>query len=133
MGNEERNKQIVREFLEVFSAGDVDGIVAALHEDGTWWVLGSLDGLSGTYTRSEMAALLPNFTTIYKDGALRITPVSMIAEGNFVAVEGEGHAELQNGRVYRSQYHFLFEVADDRILRVKEYLDTHHAYEIFYA
>jgi len=129
----EQNKAIVTKFLEVFSSGDVDGIVEGLHPDGTWWVAGSIEGLSGTYTSDEMAKLLPNFTTIYKEGALRITPLEMVAEGDRVAVEAEGYAELSNGRVYEPVYHFLFEIEDGKIKRVKEYMDTHHAYATFFV
>jgi ketosteroid isomerase-like protein len=129
----EDSKKIVREFLETFSRGDVEGVVVALDDGATWWVLGSIEGLSGTYSREEMANLLPNFTNIYKNGALELTPTSMIAEGDKVAVEADGHAELNNGRVYESKYHFLFETEGDKVKAVKEYLDTHHAHAIFFT
>ncbi|MES2261721.1 MAG: nuclear transport factor 2 family protein [Pseudomonadota bacterium] len=125
------NKEIVREFLSVFSRGDVAGIVERLHPDATWWVSGTMPGLSDTYSRQQMGELLKGVTTVYKLGALRITPLSMIAEGSMVAVEAESYAELNNGRVYNNFYHFLFEIADGKILRVKEYMDTQHAYDTF--
>lgn len=129
----DQNKAIVTDFLKVFSAGDIDGVVAGLHDDATWWVAGDIEGMSGTYTKQEMANLLPNFTGIYKAGALRITPSEMTAEGDRVAVEAEGYAELSNGREYKPVYHFLFEIKDGKIGRVKEYMDTHHAFAIFFA
>jgi hypothetical protein len=125
------NKKLVQDFLEVFSRGDVAGIVARLHPDATWWVSGTMNGLSGTYTRQQMAELLKGVTALYKQGALRITPSSMLAEDNAVAVEAESYAELNNGRVYNNRYHFLFEVADGKILKVKEYMDTQHAFDTF--
>jgi len=69
---------------------------------------------------------------MYKEGALRLTPTHMIAEGNEVAVEAESFATMTNGRVYANRYHFLFEVADGKILRIKEYMDTMHAWETFF-
>jgi uncharacterized protein len=133
MNTTDQNKKVVEEFLATFSAGDIDGVVAGLADDATWWVLGSMDGFSGTYSAEEMAKMLPNFKSIYKAGALRLTPLTMIAEDNRVAVEAEGYAELTNGRIYSSKYHFLFEVEGDKVTRVKEYLDTHHAYETFFV
>jgi uncharacterized protein len=127
----EKNKAIVTEFLEVFSTGDVTGIAERLHDHATWWVSGSIEGLSGTYSKDQMTSLLKGVTTLYKQGALHITPLEMIAEGDCVAVEAESYAELQNGRVYNSLYHFLFRIADGKIMQVKEYMDTHHAYAIF--
>lgn len=127
------NKEIIREFLDVFSRGDVFAVVDRLHDDATWWVSGTMQGLSGTYAKKEMSELLKGIKAIYKQGALRITPLNMIAEDNFVAAEAESYAELNNGRVYNNLYHFLFEIADGKILRVKEYMDTQHAYATFLA
>ena len=133
MADLEQSKKTVEEFLATFSAGDIEGIREALTDDATWWVQGSLDGLSGTYTKQQMIDLLPNFKNIYTNGALELKPTGMIAEGDLVAVEAQGHAELTNGRVYQSLYHFLFEVRGDKVAGVKEYLDTHHAHAIFFV
>jgi len=129
----EANKSLVADFLRVFSRGDVAGVVERLHPDGSWWVSGTMQGLSGTYTRAQLETLLQGVKSVYKQGALAITPTAMTAEGNRVAVEAESFAELLNGRVYRNLYHFLFEIDGSKIKRVKEYMDTEHAYATFLA
>jgi ketosteroid isomerase-like protein len=129
----EQNKATVKDFLEVFSTGDVEGILERMHDDATWWISGSLEGMSGTKSKEEMGTLLGGVTSIYKEGALRLTPVSMIAEGDRVAVEAEGHAELTNGRVYQPMSAFVFEVVDGRVKSIREYLDTAHAHATFMA
>jgi hypothetical protein len=126
-------KKVVEDFLRTFSSGDVKGIVDALDDDATWWVAGSIENFSGTYTKQQMAELLPNFAGIYKSGALAITPESMVAEGDRVAVEATGYAELTNGRVYNPSYHFLFTIAGDKVHSIKEYMDTQHAHSIFFT
>lgn len=125
-------KRTVADFLATFSRGDVDGVLDAMTEDGSWWVSGGLEGMSGTYDKASFGPLLRGATGLYVEGALRITPVAMTAEGNHVAVEAEGFATMTNGRVYRPRYHFLFEVANGRIRRVREYMDTMHAWETFF-
>jgi hypothetical protein len=127
------NKAIVKKFLETFSRGDVAGVIEGLHDNATWWVSGTMQGLSGTYTKQQMGELLKGVKDYYKQGALKITPSRMIAEDNLVATEAESYAELQNGRVYNNLYHFVFEIADGKILRVKEYMDTQHAFATFLA
>jgi ketosteroid isomerase-like protein len=129
----EQNKSIVAEFLEVFSTGDVPGILERLHDDATWWVSGKLEGFAGTKSKQEMGKLLEGVVTVYKEGALRLTPLEMIAEDDRVVVEAEGYAELNNGRVYNPQSAFVFRIADGKIKSVKEYLDTQHAHDIFFA
>jgi uncharacterized protein len=129
----EQNKSIVAEFLEVFSTGDVPGILERLHDDATWWVSGKLEGFAGTKSKQETGKLLEGVVTVYKEGALRLTPLEMIAEDDRVVVEAEGYAELNNGRVYNPQSAFVFRIADGKIKSIKEYLDTQHAHDIFFA
>ena len=124
-------KGVVERFFATFSTGDVDRIMAGLSDDASWWVSGNIAGMSGTNSKQQFGALLRAVGPMYKHGALRITPSSMIAEGNLVAVEAESFAELTTGKTYNNQYHFLVEVAGDKVRRVKEYSDTHHMLETF--
>jgi len=55
----------------------------------------------------------------------------LIAEGDKVAAEVQSSGDLQNGRQYRQQYHFVLEFRDGKIAAVREYLDTQHAYEVW--
>jgi ketosteroid isomerase-like protein len=89
--------------------------------------------MSGSYNKEGLGALLGGVTSVYENGALEITPTSAIAQGDKVAVEATSYAKLKNGKVYQNAYHFLFEFRDGKILSVKEYMDTQHAYDIFYA
>lgn len=125
-------KTVVADFLSTFSTGQVDAILAGLADGATWQVSGGVPGLSGTYAKEELGALLRGAVALYREGALRITPTGMIAEGNKVAAEAESFATLTNGRVYNNRYHFLFEVAGDKVLRVTEYMDTMHAWDTFF-
>jgi ketosteroid isomerase-like protein len=125
-------KQLVSDFLATFSRGDVDGVLDAMADDATWWVSGGLEGMSGTYDKASFGPLLRGATALYVEGALRIAPTSMIAEGGRVAVEAEGYATMTSGRIYQPRYHFLFEVKDGKVRRVREYMDTMHAWDTFF-
>jgi ketosteroid isomerase-like protein len=129
----EQNTAIVREFLEVFSTGDVPGVLDRLDDSATWWVSGKIEGFAGTKSKADMGKLLESVVPVYKGGALKITPLQIIAAGDRVAVEAEGYAELNNGRVYNPQSSFFFKLADGKITEVREYLDTQHAHEIFFV
>ena len=131
MPDSKNSKKIVDNFFATFSNGDVDRIMDALTDDASWWVSGTIEGMSGTNSKQQLGNLLRAVMPLYKDGALKITPTSMIAEGNMVAAEATSYAELTNGKVYNNRYHFLIEVEGDRIHSVKEYSDTHHMLETF--
>ncbi|WP_026909994.1 nuclear transport factor 2 family protein [Patulibacter minatonensis] len=125
------SKQVVEDFLKTFSTGDVEHILASMTEDATWWVAGTMEGISGTYTREEFGQLAGGIGAGTKEARIQLTPHAWTVDGDRVAVETESYAELNNGRVYNNHYHFLFVVQDGRIHRVKEYLDTEHTSAIF--
>ena len=127
------NKAIVARFFEIFSSGDVAALLAEMSADSSWWVSGRLAGMSGRYDKASFGPLVEGAKALYRSGALKITPTAMTAEGDRVAVEAEGHAELNDGRVYSPQYHFLVTVREGKILEVREYMDTQHASEIFFS
>jgi ketosteroid isomerase-like protein len=133
MTTPDQNIDLANNFAKVFSTGDVDQILATLHPEATYWISGGIDGMSGSYDKEGLGALLGGVTSVYENGALEITPTSAIAQGDKVAVEATSHAKLKNGKVYSNQYHFLFEIRDGQILSIKEYMDTKHAFDIFIA
>jgi len=126
-------KATVAQFLEIFSEGNVEKTLGALTEDATWWVSGRIDGMSGSYDKDGFGKLIAGVADVYV-APLRITPISMVAEGDKVAVEADSYAELKDGRVYNPRCHFLFQVAPDgRIALVHEYLDTKLAHDTFFT
>ena len=132
-GAEAENKAIVARFFETFSSGDVPALLDAMADGGSWWVSGRLEGMSGRYDKATFGPLVEGAKAIYKSGILVIKPVSMIAEGERVAVEATGFAELTDGRTYTPQYHFLVTVQDGKVFEVREYMDTQHAMDTFFA
>jgi ketosteroid isomerase-like protein len=126
-------KQVVTRFFETFSAGDVPAILDALDDAAVWWVSGRIEGMSGSYDKASFGPLLLGAKAAYRGAGLTITPTAMIAEGDKVAVEAEGFAELADGRSFTPHYHFLITVRGDKLLEVKEYMDTQHAKEIFFG
>lgn len=49
---------------------------------------------------------------------------TMVAEGDVVITEHTLSATLPNGRVYRNTYCFAYEVRDEKIWQIREYMDT---------
>ena len=127
------SKAVVARFFEIFSSGDVPALLDAMADGGSWWVSGRLAGMSGRYDKASFGPLVEGAKAIYKSGSLAITPVSMIGEGDRVAVEAVGFAELADGRTYTPQYHFLVTVSDGKVFEVREYMDTQHAKDTFFA
>ena len=129
MRSSDDNKDLIRRFMAAFSAGDVTGVLAMMDDEATWWVAGTMP-ISGTYSKEAFAKLLANIGDAVT-GPILLTPKAFTAEGDRVAVETESLAHTKNGRTYNNFYHFLFEIRDGKILRIKEYLDTMHTNAVF--
>lgn len=128
-----QHKQIVAQFLERFSAGDIRGAAKMMQDDAVWIVMGQLDGMSGRYARDQFIPLAEGAKDFYAHGCLIIEPQLMTAEADRVSVVAQGHAPLKDGRIYAPSYHFLIRLKDGKIAEVREYMDTLHAKEIFFA
>jgi ketosteroid isomerase-like protein len=130
----QQNKALAHEFFALFSAGDIAGAMATMTDDATWLIPGRPDRMrtAGLYSKERIARLFHAMLKQLQDG-LKMTVKSAIAEADRVAVEVESQGDLENGRPYRQQYHFLMEFRDGKICAVREYLDTQHAYDIWIA
>ena len=88
------NKEIVRELVDAVTAGDADGILKNLANDLTWTFFGS-HRFAGTLNGKEelMAGLFAVVAEVLEDG-IKVTVKSMIADEDYVVVEGKGKAGL---------------------------------------
>jgi ketosteroid isomerase-like protein len=117
-----------RKHLEfIFSAtarGDWKFFVDALAEDAEWTVIGST-GWSKTY-RGKSQILSDLFAPLRRVLAPPRTShaVFMIAEGNMVAVQGQGRNTTRDGRKYENTYCWIFAFRDGQVAAVTEYADT---------
>jgi hypothetical protein len=128
----DENKRIAADLFARFSAGDIEGVLGLMTDDVTWRIPGKpeLTPVAGSFDKERLRRLFERMLSQLETG-LRMTVVGSIAEGNRVAVEVESSGDLKNGRKYRQQYHFAIELRGGKIAAVREYLDTHHAHDVW--
>src|SRR5271154_5657060 len=118
------NKKLVGEFFDKLSKSDLAGAFAMIEEDVVWWVAGGdLFPFSGTKNKREFIEETSGILSVFPRG-LTLSPKGMVAEGDSVAVEVEGHGITAKGRSYDNIYHFLLKFRDGKIIAAKEYMDT---------
>jgi ketosteroid isomerase-like protein len=129
------NKRLAAEFFGCFTHGDVDGALARMSDDATWWIAGdpAVTPTSGVNDKKKMARMFKYMTGELKDGKLRFEVKGATAEDDRVALELEGRGELKNGRVYNNRYHLLITFRDGKVCAVREYLDTQHVFATWFA
>lgn len=127
----DRNKDLVRNFLAALSSGKVDRVLILLDDDMEYWVAGR-GPMSGVYSKAGFKELYTGFCALFPT-PLTLTLISLIAEGNRVACEAESYGKTSAGKFYQNAYHLMFEIGVDKIFKVREYMDTAHAAEVFAA
>jgi ketosteroid isomerase-like protein len=129
----ERNKAVALDFIRASGVHDAPALDAMMTEDLVYWVQGKphLFPYAGTRGKAEMCAYFAK-PSIFKDGLeQRIGAVT--AEDDRVAVEVEVEGVAPNGKLYNNTFHYLFHFRDGKVCRVREYVDTYHAAEVFLA
>jgi ketosteroid isomerase-like protein len=117
------NKAIALGFLEAIVSGDISRIEALLDPAANWWVQG--------WGMIERDAFLESLLrTIARSSGRKMSILSVTAEGDRVAVAAEGEFLLPEG-AYCNSYHYLFTIADGRVILGREYLDTRIAARFF--
>jgi ketosteroid isomerase-like protein len=128
----EQSKARVIEAWQVFKTRDPERIAALFTEDAEWLAPpnnATAVALQGSH-RIIGRALITQFLAtemyrIFRD--IQIEFRGVYADGNTVIVEERMQATVPNGGRYDNDYCFLFELADGRIRRVREYMDTQRA------
>jgi uncharacterized protein len=118
------NKKIVQQWFDHIAAGDAAAAFALFAEDIVYDLKGTTP-VSGTYR--GLAQIVDEFFTPWRkqiDGPLVVHVDELIGEGARVVALGHGTARTIHGLPYDNEYAFVFTVADGRITRVEEYLDT---------
>jgi ketosteroid isomerase-like protein len=127
------NKELVKRFIHELESGDRDRLAELLSDDATWWLPGSLP-VSGTYRGrdSVMDGFLAKGLGLYRPDTLTFTIVSMIGEGDTVAVEWVADGTSAGGERYHNYYHVAFDVRDEKICAVREYVDSLYVREVLF-
>ena len=130
----QHNKQMAHEFYRCFSESNIAGVMATMTDDATYWIAGKpLSGVPcGELSKRQIEKLFLAMLARLKTG-LKMTINSTIAEGDTVALEVVSRGELTNGRIYDQQYHVAMRFRDGKIASTREYLDTHHVVDIWFA
>jgi ketosteroid isomerase-like protein len=127
----ERNKQLAHDTYAAASKGDVAAYLAGLAEDVEYTFFGK--HRFGKTFRGK-ADILSNLLGPLMDrleGGITLHPRNAIAEGDQVVIEFQGEDSTKDGLPYNNQYCMVLKLKDDKIVQIREYLDTDLAKSIF--
>ncbi|WP_326836846.1 nuclear transport factor 2 family protein [Amycolatopsis rhabdoformis] len=128
MDASQQNKALVLAFYSDLSAGNLPGALGRLDENLEYRIGGhpAEFPLAGVHSKSELIDVLGAIGAAVPDG-VQVEIFSAIAEGSQVVVEFIARGVSATGKTYENRVAFSCEVADGKIRKVREYLDTLHA------
>jgi uncharacterized protein len=130
MDDIELNKQTAIRFLEAAGANDPQTVGDCLAQDGVAVAMGG-SKFAGVRSRQMVIEGIEALKHLTRNG-LEFTVHSVTAEGDRVAVEGEGNAVTSEGTPYRNSYCWVFTMEDGRIKRFHEYFCTKLADDVLW-
>lgn len=120
-------KQLVLDTWEALRRADVTTAFRNMHDDVTWWIPGSIEPISGMRRgKDEILGFLRWAAKTFPSG-FRSEVRGVHGDGDTVVVELVNRSTTAGGRPYENEYCFVFELRDDKIHAVREYVDTQKA------
>jgi ketosteroid isomerase-like protein len=118
------NKEFIRGMFAELSKGNGGAFLDALADDVRFTIIGS-SKYSGTFNgKKDLVERLLAPLAAQVEGGMTITPLNLIADGDYVAMQAQGKALSKNGERYDNTYCHVFKIAGGKVTEVTEYLDT---------
>ena len=125
-------KELAVDFLSEFADPDPIKLATLVAEDFQWTVMTRMEGMPPMKGRDGIKNLAGTLKTLMP-GGMGLKFGTVICEGDHCAIQAESNATAMNGKKYNNRYHFYLRFAGDKIAEVREYCDTNHAREVFFA
>lgn len=121
--NTTTSKDIAVGFFDDVNAGRFDDAFARLAPDIAYDVVSPAPH-GGVMSRDELGAFIGRYVAPRLAGPIITTILGVTAEGERVAIEAKVRASGKDGVDYDNRLHFLFVVRGQKIVEVREYLDS---------
>ncbi len=125
------NKKAVTTWIDAVNRGAEPEILAMLTDDFFFMGMARAPEHMKYKWGGEQFAKAPKAMSTLMKKPIQLEIVSMIGEGDSVAVEAQTDGELTNGKKYDNAYHFVFAFRGNKIASVKEYCCTYLAWDRF--
>lgn len=126
------NEQLVLDFFEALSSGELDRLRPFLTADSVWKpMVTDIPGAGEHKGNAIIDEFLAPVRGMFKPGDPKVHVTALISDGDTVAVESTSSGGLEDGRTYNNSYCWVFRVKDGKILRLHEYMDSHYVAQLF--
>ena len=126
------NEQLVLDFFDVLSSGDLEALRQFFHEKSVWQP--KVKGIAGAGEHVGMAIIdlfLAPVRGMFRPGDPKVHVTNLFSDGDTVGVESWSSGKTLDGKVYENDYAWVFRVSNGKIDRLHEYMDSHYTAKLF--
>jgi uncharacterized protein len=122
--SENENKQLIQGIIRNLSNGNYETFFESMSDDIKWTWMGS-NNLSKTFDGKESVVneLWGSVKTSIVQ-PFKFVINRLIAEGDYVVIEGIGQNMTMDGKQYNNKYCWVCHLAEKKLKEVNEYMDT---------
>lgn len=129
---EEKNRRIVARYFELMRSGSPE--IEGLFADEACWVAPQSSPVGRRHEgKAAVLALMASGVSLYDvSRPMELAIEAMAAAGERVFVEMTITATTRSGERYRNHYVFVFRLQDEKIVEVREHVDTLYAQRLLF-
>jgi len=132
-------KDVATRLLHASASGDVDTVGQLINDDFHFQFMQKAESWSadGKETSAKLdkdnylAYGVPVSNQITQDG-MHFTIELILVDGPWVAAFGHSNATSLKGKPYNNNYCWRILFSGEKVSELREYCDTHHAYEVLF-
>jgi ketosteroid isomerase-like protein len=128
-----KQKEAATTFLQALDKIDPALFGNLISDDFEFEMMGRLPGIKPIRGKDKFVTNMPKTLTAMFPNGLNMKIVTVVAEGQHVAIQAESDTVAGNGKKYANRYHFYFRFDGDRIGQVREYNDVNLVREVFFS
>jgi ketosteroid isomerase-like protein len=125
------NKKLIQDMFAELSKGNAQAFLGNMADNVRFTIIGSTK-YSGTCNgKQELINKVLQPLTSQLEGGLEIAVDNLIADGDYVVMQGRGKSKAKNGKDYNNTYAQVFHITGGKVQEVTEYLDTELVSSVF--
>jgi len=126
------NEQLVLDFFEVLSSGDLETLRGFFHDKSTWEPkVKNIAGAGKHVGMDIIDAFLAPVRGMFEPGDPKVHVQNMFSDGPMVCVESFSTGKTMDGKTYENDYAWVFEVSNGKVDALREYMDSHYTAQLF--
>ncbi len=126
------NEQLVLDFFEVLSSGDLEKLRGFYHDKSVWEPkVKDIPGAGKHIGMDIIDKFLAPVRGMFEPGDPKVHVHRIFSAGEMVCVESNSTGKTADGKVYDNDYCWVFKISNGKVDEMREYMDSLYTAKLF--